>query len=203
MLKKILLLIPLFFCLVHLTAQEKNNIKLVIETGLLPLSEDSPNLGLFLNVEPKIKILENTFIGLRFGLTINSHTFETDDSFQFNIDEEFDNAILSFLPTVDYYLNEHHARPYIGFGLGLHLSPNYIDVFQVGMADVLAGSVDNRIGFLLRGGVELGKLRFGGEYNFVPRADIVLPNSKVIGAVGNSYFGLSIGLSLGFAVREK
>ncbi len=201
MVKKIVFLILVLPCLFNLKAQEKSQVKLGIETGILPLSDDSENLGLFLNVEPKIKIFKNTFMGLRFGITLNSHTFENSDRFQFYIDEKFDHAVISFVPTFDYYLKENNYHPFVGVGLGYHLLPDPIEVYRVDLLNpsenVLDGSTDKRIGFLLRGGCEISKLRLGVEYNFIPKGDIKIPNGQIIGTVDNSYFGLSIGYVFG------
>ena len=195
--KKIAVLLLLLCGLFHLNAQEEYNVKLGVEAGFLPLSEDSHNLGLFLKIEPKVKILENTFVGLRFGLTLNSHTFENINDFQFYIDERFDNAVLSFVPTVDYYFKKYNFRPFVGAGLGYYLLPSPIEVNKVGASNVLEGNVRERIGFLLRGGIELRKLRFGLEYSFTSKADIKIPNSEIIGTVGSSYFGVSFGFIFG------
>jgi len=196
MLKKMLLLLTLFFCLSNLNAQEKYNLKLGVDVGHLLLLDNIEHFEFFFNVEPQLKILENTFIGLRFGLTLNSHVFEN-NNFQFYIDDKLDHAILSFVPTIDYYFKVNNFRPYIGLGLGIHLLPGYIDVYQVAITNpfdpVLEGRVDKRLGFLVRGGVELRKFRFGLEYNFIPTADIKIPNGEIIGTVDNSYLGLSVG----------
>lgn len=195
--KKILLFIILLSCWFHVNAQEATNRKLVIEAGFLPLSENSYNLGLLFNIEPKIKIGANTFIGLKFGLTVNSHVFENKNSFQFYVDDKSDHGMLSFVPTFDYYFNENNLRPYLGVGLGFHLVPYELDVYRTVVNPsenvLLAGKVDKCIGFLLRGGVELGKLRLGLEYNFISRANIEIQNDQIIGTVENSYLGLSIG----------
>lgn len=198
MFKKELLLIASLFCLFNLNAQVKNNMKLGIETGFLLLS-DSENLGMFLNVEPKLKILQNAFMGVRFGVTLNSQKFEIDDGSQFNIDDENDHAVISFVPTFDYYLNANNFRPYLGLGLGIYLFSD-IDVSQIvanPTEDEFEVRVNNQVGVLLRGGFELGKLRFGLEYNYIQKADIEIPNGQVIGTVNNSYFGLSIGYAIG------
>ncbi len=117
------------------------------------MSEDSGNLGLFLNVEPKIQILEKAFMGLRIGVTLNSHTFENIYP-QYKIDDKFDNAVLSFVPTFDYYLNENMNGPYLGLGLGIYLLPDPIDVYRSTLGtsseNVIEGNVNNRLGFLLR-----------------------------------------------------
>ncbi|MBG6133745.1 outer membrane protein W [Aquimarina sp. EL_43] len=193
--KQKLVLITLVFCLFNLNAQEKSNITFRIEPGILLFSE-SGNLELLLNVEPKIKISENKVIGLRFGVALNSQKFENNDSAQFNIDDQSDNAVISFVPTFDYYLNENNYRPYVGLGVGYYLL-SYIDVSPVGSADVLEGSVNNQIGFLLRGGFEFGKTRLGLEYNLIPKADIELPSGQIIGTVDSGYLGLSIGFTIG------
>jgi len=66
-----------------------------------------------------------------------------------------------------------------------------------GSIDIQSGSVNNQLGLLLRGGLELGNTRFGLEYNFIPKSDIEISNSQIVGTVDNSYLGLSIGFTLG------
>jgi hypothetical protein len=55
--------------------QSKGAIKLSIEPGIL-LFSDSDNLGLLLNVEPKLKVSEKVFLGLRVGMALNSQKFK-------------------------------------------------------------------------------------------------------------------------------
>ena len=62
---------------------------------------------------------------------------------------------------------------------------------------VLVGNVKNQLGFLIRGGLEIKNLRYGLEYNFMPQADIKIPNIQTIGTIDNSYLGLSIGYTFG------
>lgn len=188
-LKKKLLLITLLFCLLNLNAQ----VTLRIEPGVL-IENSSDNLGLLLNIEPKVKISENAVIGLRFGIALNSQKFENIDKSQFLIDNLDDYGIVSFIPTFDYYLNENKYRPYIGLGLGYYLFFDDIDVLTPnGSIEVLKGSTKNQVGFLLRGGFEVGNIRCGLEYNLIPKADIKMPSGQIIGSVNNSYLGLSFG----------
>ena len=114
MLKIVILLITLLFCLFSLNAQEKSNLKLGIEPGFLVLT-DSENIGLFLNLEPKLKVHKNTFIGLRIGVALNSQKFENYGRSQFYIDEQADNGGFSVVPTIEYYLNEDNIRPFIAW----------------------------------------------------------------------------------------
>ncbi len=191
-LKEKLFRIIVLLCLFNLNAQ----VKLRIEPGVL-LETDSENLGILLNIEPKVKFSENTIIGLRLGIAVNPQKFKIDNSAQFFIDDLDDNGIISFVPTFDYYLNENNYRPYIGLGLGYYLF-NDIDISSRNdSVEILRGSVNNQVGFLLRGGLELGNTRFGLEYNFIPKADIKIPNDQIIGTVDNSYLGLSIGFTIG------
>ena len=185
-----LLLISLLFGLFNLNAQ----VKLRIEPGVL-LKTESENLGLMLNVEPNIEISKNSVIGLRFGLALNPQKFETNDSSQFFFDDKNDNAVLSFMPTFDFYLNENYTRPYLGLGLGYYLFSSV--VIANPSENVTEGSVNNQLGLLLRGGFEWGKTKLGLEYNFIPKADIKIPSDQTIGTVNNSYFGVSIGFTIG------
>lgn len=194
-LKRQLLLIIVFFFMFNLNAQDESNIKWQIEPGVLVLS-DSENFGLLLNVEPKIKISKNKVIGLRFGVALNTQKFKNNDRSQFNINDQQNNAVISFVPTFDYYLNEEKYRPYLGFGLGYYLF-NYTDVFRIGSVNALEGRAKNQLGVLIRCGFESGNTRFELEYNFIPKADIEIPDGQIIGTVNNSYLGLSIGFTIG------
>lgn len=190
---KSLFLIPLLFCLLNLNAQ----VILRIEPGIL-IENHSENLGLLLNIEPNVQISKNKVIGLRFGMALNSQKFENIDSSQFLIDNLDDYGVVSFIPTFDYYLNNKNYRPYIGLGLGYYLFFDDIDVLTPnGSVEVLKGSAKNQVGLLLRGGLEIGKTRYGLEYNLIPKADIKMPDGKIIGRVNNSYLGLSIGFIIG------
>ncbi len=189
-LKKKISLIILLFCLFNLNAQ----VKLRIEPGFLQKTK-SENLGLMLNFEPNIEISINSVIGLRFGLALNPQKFENNDNSRFVFDEMNDNAVISFMPTFDYYLNYNYTRPYFGAGLGYYLFSSVIIANP--SENVTEGSVNNQLGLLLRGGLEWGKTKIGLEYNFIPKADIKIPNGQTIGTVDNSYFGISIGFLIG------
>jgi len=156
---------------------------------------ESENLGLLFNVEPNIEISVNSRIGLRFGLVLNSQKFENINSSRFFVDERNDNAVLSFVPTYDHYLSYHNFRPYVGIGLGYYVVSDII--LANPSENVTDGSIKNQLGFLLRGGFEIGKTRLGVEHNFSPKADIEIPDGQIIGKVDNSYFGISIGFRIG------
>ena len=95
--------------------------KLRVEPGLL-IKTQSENLGSSFNVEPHLEVSTRSVIGLRFGIAVNSQEFETISGTRFFIDEENDNAVISFVPTFDYYLNYAPTRPYLGVGVGYYFS---------------------------------------------------------------------------------
>ena len=179
--------IVVFFYLFGLNAQ----VKLKVEPGVL-LETDSENLGLLLNIEPHVKASEKTVIGLRFGIAVNPQKINIDNDSSFFIDELDDNGIISFVPTFDYYFNINRIKPYLGLGTGYYVFNN-IDVSNRNTAITVEGNVKNQLGFLIRGGLQLGNTRFGLEYNFIPKADIKIPDDQIIGTIDNSYLGLSIG----------
>lgn len=205
--KNLLLLIPLFFCLFPLQAQESNPTTLAIETGLVGLF-DSDRLGLFLHIEPKHQFSKNGVIGLRVGITINTQTIENYDDFQFVInrnedDQRSDNGVISVVPTYDHYLKQlNNFRPYVGAGVGYYILGSYVEasrIFPVTPSEegVFETGVNNQVGLLLRGGIESDKLRLGIEYNFMPKTDLELPDGTIVGTVNKSYLGLSVGVRIG------
>ncbi|MEM7572421.1 MAG: hypothetical protein AAF433_05955 [Bacteroidota bacterium] len=198
MLKKILLLLLLIGGPSLLMAQEDYRFHLALEAGIPPLGKDPENLGLLFNIEPKVKVSPNSFLGLRIGLALNTHVYENIDPFEYFINPSVENAVLSFVPNLEYYLNNGYNRPYLGFGIGVYVLPDYLEVFPspngIPIGEFLEGNVNLRPGLLLRGGVERGNLRIGLEYNLTPKADIKINEEEVIGQLKTSYFGLTLGL---------
>ncbi|WP_273446342.1 OmpW family outer membrane protein [Neolewinella agarilytica] len=204
--KSLIILTLLFFCPFRLPAQESNPTTLAIETGLVGLF-DAERLGLFLHLEPKHRFSKNGVIGLRIGITLNTQTIENYDSFQFIVnrneeDQRSDNGVISVVPTYDHYLKQvNNFRPYVGAGVGYYISGSYVEASRIVPVDPSEGifeiGVNNQVGLLLRGGVESDKLRLGIEYNFMPKTDLKLPDSTIVGTVDKSYLGLSVGVKIG------
>ena len=196
----------LFFCLFHLQAQESSPTTLAIESGLVGLF-NAERLGLFLHLEPKHQFSKNGVIGLRIGITINTQTIENCDDFQFIVNrnkdgQRSDNGVISVVPTYDHYLKQvNNFRPYIGAGVGYYILGTYVEASRIVPVDPSEGifeiGVNNQIGLLLRGGVESDKLRLSIEYNFMPKTDLKLPDSTIVGTVDKSYLGLSVGVRIG------
>lgn len=222
MLKTLISLKVLLFCLLSLSAQEDSNIKLKIETGVLwtakPANPSFPWFnGFFLHAEPKLKTSTSTFIGLRIGVSINeqkNENFDFLESYFYNNPNDGiiqftnpDNGSFSLVPTFDYCFVEKKHRPYLGIGVGYYFLTNYTDVSRRRIVDPAEGelkvSVNNQVGVLLRGGFEVNNLIFGLEGNYIPKTDIEISTGQIIGTVDNSYIGLSIGYVIGHGKKSK
>ena len=201
--KRVLILISLLCWLFNLRAQKQSNTKLKIEAGILwDWVEDRIYLsGPFLNVEHKLKTSKNTVIGLRLGAALNSQRILTSDPNQFYIINDTDNngnGAISFGPTLDYYFTKKKSRPYLGLGVGYIFLTTSKKGFVIGYpSDVLELSVNNQLGFLLRGGFDLGKVIAGLEFNYIPKTDVEISNGQKIGTVVTSNIALSIGFTIG------
>lgn len=200
---------------VQFKCSKKTNIKLKIEAGFLwDWVEGKVYLsGPFLNVEPKVKTSRNTVIGLRFGAALNTQRILTADARQFQINNYFNengnnNGVFSFVPTIDYYFTENKFRPYLGLGIGYNFLTTSKKVFVIRNAsDELELSVNNRVSFLLRGGLDLSKVivgRFdlskfivGLEFNYIPKTDVEISNGQIVGTIVTSNIALSIGYTIG------
>ncbi|MEM7298912.1 MAG: hypothetical protein AAF391_11675, partial [Bacteroidota bacterium] len=116
---KITVLVLLLFGLLSLQAQQRNNRSLGIESGFLLSPSDAEGLGLLFAIEPKLEVAKKIFAGARFSFALNTNTFENYLTAQYEFDTFFDNAVVSFTPTVDYYpgdfaWNGRSCSPYLG-----------------------------------------------------------------------------------------
>jgi len=88
----------------------------------------------------------------------------------------------------------------MGFVIG-----NSSEVFKI--------SVNNQVGFLLRGGldlpkfiigrVDLSKFSVGLEFNYIPMVDAEISNGEVVGTLNNSNIALAIGYTIGLRKSSK
>ena len=151
---------------------------------------------------------------MKLGAAKNTQWILNSDPGQFRIANEIGhNSIISIGPTFDYYINTSKSRPYIGLGI-VHnfLTTNKNGFFVDNPSDPRELSIDNKIGFLLRAGVDLRKVTIGRsdlskfilglEFNYIPKADVKASNGQKLGTIANSYLALSIGYVFG-DVKEK
>ena len=219
MLKAIISLIVLLLSLINLNAQEEGDLKLKIEIGILFESVEGSYFlsGAFFNLEPKLKISKNKVIGLRIGAASNSQSILTIDPNRFFVNNENDNSgntAISFIPTFDYYLNNKNIRPYLGFGIGYYiLNTSKEGFFMTNLFDGQELSINNKIGFLVRSGFDLGKFIVWGfdfskfsvglEFNYIPKTDVELSDGELIGTTENSNIAISIGYTISSEKKSK
>jgi len=219
MLKSIILIIVLLLSLFNVNAQKEGDIKLKIEIGILfDAVEESLFLsGAFFNLEPKLKLSKNSIIGLRIGAASNSQRVLTIDPNRFFVNNEVDNSgntTISFIPTFDYYLNNKNIRPYLGFGIGYYfLNTSKEGFFMTNPFDGQELSINNKVGFLLRSGFDLGKFIIWGfdfskfsvglEFNYIPKADVELSDGELIGTIANSNIAVSLGYTINSGKKSE
>lgn len=186
--------IILIFSLSTLSAQINDHVKLTTEFGLL-VESASESAGFFINAEPKLKITENAFMGLRMAVVFNPHKINIHNPQEFFYNPRNDNGGVSLVPTFDYYMTVNNLRPFIGLGAGPYMISRFIDITPRA-GDLFEATIKRQFGLLFRAGVESHNLRIGLEYNFISKADIKEPNGQAVGTVDNSYLGLTIGCLL-------
>ncbi len=213
MFKTIVFFIISLFYFFNLSAQEAGNINLKIETGILYdwVGGRIYLSGPFLNIEPKLKTSRKTVIGLRFGAALNTQAILPLSPTRFQINNDFDNngnGVLSLIPTLDYYFTPKKIRPYLGLGIGYYFLNTSKKVFALrNPGEMLQLSVNNQIGFLLRGGFNLHKLIIGKsdlskfivglEFNYIPKTEVQISDGQIIGRIDNSNIALSVGYIIG------
>lgn len=220
MLKIVILLITLMFCWSNLYAQKESNINLKMEAGLnwKPAEKDINLWGQLYSLELKLKTSKNTSIGLRIQANENYQTnekykppqFFMDNNIRINLYQATSSTIVSFVPTFDYYFIKNSLRPYLGIGIGYYMMALPAKNTERSIpSGILETSVNNQVGFLIRGGLDLGnlvgmkvgKLTIGLEFNYLPKGDIKIPNGLIVGTVDDSFISLSMGYSFGIGKR--
>jgi hypothetical protein len=167
------LLIVLSYCS-QITGQTLNYkpFKVDVTTGI---GASSSAIGFAITVEPKYNFSNSFSAGLRWE---NAQMYSTwDESYGRNRTSGPDGWVNSFVLAGEFYAWQDFIRPFIGGGTGIYLA-NF---------DVAKGrDINAKIGFALRGGLQIGHLRLIAENNFIPDESFNL-----------NYFTLKIGVTLG------
>jgi hypothetical protein len=132
-------------------------------------------VGFAIAIEPKYNFSNSFSAGLRWenaqmysAFDVSSGTVRTSGS---------DGWVNSFVLAGEFYVWQDFIRPFIGGGAGIYLA-NF---------DVAKGrDTYTKIGFALRGGLQIGHLRLVAENNFIPDKSLSL-----------NYFTLKIGATFG------
>lgn len=133
--------------------------------------------GMLFSLEPKYNLTDNSNIGLRIGAAASVSESDTEVDANINI-----------LATYDYYFNSENSStsPFLGAGLGWYVLGDINDSSDSTI------NLGEQFGGVIRGGIELGKLRLTLEYNLLPKSKLEHGESRK-----NSYFGASIGFYVG------
>lgn len=169
-----------------LSAQEKGKVRVGLDLGYAFATGGGGGL---ISLEPKYNLTDNSNVGLRIGLAAYVRNIQSD----INLDASVNSNVLA---TYDYYFNKGNSStsPFLGAGLGVYsLASLKSDSFII---DEIGDGTE--FGGMIRGGVELGKLRLALEYNIVPKTNFELGRS-----IKNSYLGASLGFYLGGGKWKK
>ena len=171
--KKLLAITFVILGIMSIYGQEKGKFRVGLDLGYV-FENDG---GALFSIEPKYNITDNSNIGLRLGTAASIGISDADNN-------------ISILGTYDYYFKSKNSSttPFLGAGLG------YFALGEIsgGGPGGLTIDLGEQFGALVRGGVELGKLRIALEYNIIPKSDLEIGESTK-----NSYLGASIGFYVG------
>ena len=169
--KKLILITFVILGISNINGQEKEKFRIGIDIGYV-FEKDG---GALFSIEPKYNITDNSNIGIRIG-TAAASEFDIEVDANFNI-----------LATYDYYFNIDNSSfsPFLGAGLGMYI------LGDIG-GSIYSVNLGEQFGGMIRGGLELGKLRLALEYNIIPKTNLDIGKS-----IKNSYFGASIGFYVG------
>jgi hypothetical protein len=131
-------------------------------------------IGFVMAVEPKYNFSDNFSAGLRWEST---EIYSLNDGSGSNRTFGPNGWANSFVFAGEFYAWQNLIRPFIGGGTGLYLAN-----FDVSKSQ----NISAKMGFVLRGGLQIGHLRLVAENNFIPDESYSL-----------NYFNLKIGATLG------
>lgn len=169
--RKLLLLSAIFFVAFSATLKAQNDLqfkpfKVDVSIGLaLPVGGTGGKTDALFVIEPKYAVIPQLSVGLRIeaaatlsGVDLNTGYYNNDASAK---------ASASYLATGDYYFTNSNLRPFAGAGLGLYHTAG-VDINSNN--SVIAEGY--KFGGMARAGAEFRHLRFGIEYNFVPKTTV-------------------------------
>ncbi len=196
--RKVLLLSAIFFVAFCASTKAQNEgefkpFKVDVSLGYaLPIGGTGGKGGALFVVEPKYAVLPQISVGLRLeaavtvaGVDMSTGTYN---------DNATAKAAASYLATADYYFTNSDLRPFAGAGVGLF--------------NTAAASINNyndnitseaKFGGMVRTGIEYKHLRFGVEYNLIPKSTVPesSPSAHDGYTVQNSYVGIKLGVCIG------
>ena len=143
--------------------------------------------GVAVDAQLGYNIADNMTVGVKWGGAMMGRISPDGESASLS----FNN---SYLATFTYFLNSGgRFVPFAGVGLGAY----GIASFGAGDAHVsVAGGT--KFGGMLTAGFELGRFRFGVEYNLIPSSEVSYTGTTPARTtIPNSYFGVTLGFVIG------
>jgi len=195
--KKLFLLLLAVLAVCGLKAQEQGELRVGFDVGL---STPYQGKGLSGDLDIRYNITDNFNAGVKVGIGAMVR----------GIDNDYSNLSVSGIGSIntsaliisDYYFNRgtSYFAPFVGGGFGsfsivnIYVSANQGDNLNI---DVTGLQPDITYGGLIRGGIELSKLRISLQYYLIPSTTLYDVNLNDIGRASNSYINLSVGFYIG------
>lgn len=206
MLKPTYLILLFLFLTGLLSAQEANKFKFTLEAGPLIAAETGASCA----IEPKFNLTHNSSIGFKLGWGLVSRNLEGIASDRYIVEQTIllGESTHSLALTYDRFFGKPGAQfqPFLGGGIAHYRFGGQYDVYapdaftsEVPEPEYFGRNLEfgNKLGLLLRGGFEVGKFRFGLEYNLIPENTLSLDSGETIAALNQSYFGFTLGTIIG------
>ncbi|MBP1676272.1 MAG: Protein of unknown function precursor [Bacteroidetes bacterium] len=187
--KKVFLIVSVLLFAFTLSAQEAGKIRGGLDVGF---SLPKGGGGFCYDLNLAYNITDNMNAGIRYGSAIMAKTVGEESA------ELSANAC--YLGTFNYYFNNGSSSfaPFVGAGMG------YYALGKISMSDddTSVGGA-GKFGGLITAGFELSKLRFGVEYNLIPKTEVQAILGGTTTKVSNSYLAITIGFYLGGGKWKK
>lgn len=153
--------------------------------------------GILLAVEPKYSVIPNKLsTGLRFESAAMAKEIEGENASVA--------ATMSYVLTGDYHFTQTTARPFAGVGFGLYS----LAAASVSTASGSGSAVskENKVGGLIRAGLDVAHMRLAVEYNLIPATtaeayDFNTGTTKDVD-IKNGYIGVKFSAYIGGGKKD-
>lgn len=167
-------------------------------------SPKSGGSNVLFSVEPKYAICDELTLGFKIETAIMDKTTRAITSIntpgtQLSTDQSKNDKTnnWSYVATGDYYFSKDKTRAFAGIGLGVYtITTTSLTINGAENTNNGAG-MNTKFGQMIRIGFETGHLRFGVEYNMIPKTEQIDPITNEQTATKNGYLGVKVGLCIG------
>ncbi len=168
----------------------RNNSRIRVESdfGILMGSD---KVGLNFAVDSKYKIYSGDYVGVKLGRMYMVRDY--------NSNQNLDYFAITYehIPQSNLATNRYNNFHFWGFGLGLFKSDilmnNYTNIYNRNSFET---QIDYIPGIFVRNGTQIGPIRFGYAFYFLPKIEFSKPGGAVMG-ISNTLFNLNFGYNIG------